>query len=452
MAENMNKEKLNKIEQEEKEKAIKEVDLKLKKKHKKRFSIYSLLGKIGDVLLIPIMVVALISSISMLANRSQNKPTSIMGNYLVTIQSGSMKNDGFKIGDTVLTKKTKARNIQLGDVIAFYNYRDTSDPTIKDLELVAKYEIISGIGLDTSEKNTVIGTIDLNSIEYKKVERNKTVKDAQAAKTKINFHRVVGVYVDDENGTFYFRTKGSNNTSPDSFIIREDFVVGRYVNTPRTIRDVIRFCASTFGMIVLVCIPLSLQVLLQCLSLIEQIGILNNEKALLKGKASFKDDEFRKDFDGNQMELYNKVFYFFLIPKDDREFVKDCMWSNILYKEKPKKKETIILNTINISEQKLDVNEDGYWQDWIENTKGYDKHKITKQYQKLATENIFKKTKAVKGKPVKNNSAPKPAGQEVEMQSIFEQTNEKPKQTAQTSKEQKPTVKKPTIQKPTIKK
>lgn len=432
MAENMNKEK---IEQDEKIKNIKEVDDKLKKKHKKRFSIYTFLGKVGDFLLIPIMIVALISSISMLANRSQNKPTSFLGNYLVTIQSPSMKNDGFLVGDTVLTRKTQGKDLKLGDVIAFYNYKDTSDPNLIDLSLVIKLKNTSGFGFDMSEGNIVKGTVNLEDIEYKKVEHNKTVKDAQESKTKINFHRIVGIYVDESNGTFYFRTKGSNNNGTDTYTIRQDFVVGKYVSTPRGVRDVVKFCASTFGMIVLVCIPLSLQVLLQCLSLIEQIGIINNERALLRGKATFKDDEFRKDFDGNQMELYNKVYYWYLVPKEDRGFVKECMWSDILYKEKPNKKETIVLNTIDISEPKLDTNEDGYWNDWIDNTRGYDKRKISKQYQKLVTENIFKKTRSIK---------------ESKSKTVVQKTSTLP--TGQQNQKQKPTMSKPTIQKPNIKK
>ena len=144
------------------------------------------------MLLIPIMVVALISTISMLANKSQNKPTAIFGNYLVTIQSGSMTQDGFFIGDTVLTRQTDITDLKLGDIIAFYDYKDPTDPDVVNIALVAKYNNVTGLGLDRSEENITYGSIDVNSIERKNVERAKTVKDAQSSKVKINFHTIIG--------------------------------------------------------------------------------------------------------------------------------------------------------------------------------------------------------------------------------------------------------------------
>lgn len=397
MAENMKKEKKEEIllnKDDAVDVKLDKTDKKLKKQYKKKFSIYALLGKIGDVLLIPIMIVALISSISMLASRSQNKPTSVMGRSLVTVLTTSMTKGGFERYDTVLTEKVKGKNVEVGDILAFYDYNGGKVNKTK-LERVEYYIKCSGVGTPEHSEENIETLIDREKIKTKEVAFEKTVKNAQEAKSRVLFHRVIAVYVD-ENGIYYFQTKGDSNATTDGDnLIRQDFIVGRYVNTPRAVRDIIKFCASTFGMIVLVCIPLSLQVLLQCLSLIEQLGIINNEKALLKGKASFKDDEFRKDFDGNLMELYNKVYYLYLMPKEDRHFVKQCMWGNLIYAEKLSSKNQIILDAVNVSEKNLEESDDKYWNTWIDSTKGYDRRKIQKLYEKLATENIFKQTKTV---------------------------------------------------------
>ena len=250
-------------------------------KKQKRFSFYWLCGKIGDILFIPIILISIFSSISMLVQKKQNKPTSFFGYSLVNIMSGSMTSAGFIKGDTVITKKTSVDEIKLGEVIAFYNYRDSLDNTTSK-KLVVKYNYSNGTKeLDTSEENIVFG-VELGPLQKVEREGEKTVQDAQKAKASVYFHQVIGIYFDDYGNVFY-QTKGTNNANADNYI-RSEFVVGEYVETPRILRDVISFCASAKGMIILVCIPLSILVLLQCFSLIKQIEIISIEKQIIAGK------------------------------------------------------------------------------------------------------------------------------------------------------------------------
>ena len=264
------------------------------KKHK--FSFYWLCGKIGDILFIPIIVISLFSSISMLIQKKQNKPTSFFGYSMVNVLSTSMTDAGFIKGDTVITVKSNVKDIELGDVIAFYNYRDSLDSSTKK-NVIVRYKYQDGkkevdISAENIEGDVLTKDEFISSLVKVKREKEKSVEDAQKAKSSVYFHMVIGIYNDDY-GNVFFKTKGTNNASSDNYI-RSDFVVGKYVHTPRVFRDIMSFCGSARGMIILVCLPLSILVLLQCFSLIKQIEVMNIEKQLISGKKHFNDEEIKK--------------------------------------------------------------------------------------------------------------------------------------------------------------
>ena len=361
-----------------------------KEKQKKGFSIYALLGKIGDILLIPIIIISLFSSVSMLVQRNQNKPTTFFGCSLVNILSSSMVDDGFLKGDTVITKSVGINDVALGDVIAFYHYYDIKDNG-STKHVVMEYNYTEGLkDVDFSEENITID-VAIDSIEY--VERNgtKTVEDAQNAKATIYFHRVIGIYLDDFGNVFY-KTKGSNNTRSDGYV-RSDFVVGEYVSTPRFLRDSMSFCASTVGMIVLVCLPLSALVLMQCFSLIKQIETMSTEKQLILGRRRFDEEEIIDTFDGNEMETHNKVFLYYLSTAEERNALKNFMWGKTLNAQKISKKDQKLVNTMLSANQKLNESDKAYWQEWLDNTSGYTRKKIQEYYEEVSVYNVLNDNK-----------------------------------------------------------
>ncbi len=376
-----------------------------KKETKKQgFSIYALFGKIGDILFIPIIIISLFSSVAMLVQKRQNKPTSFFGYSLVNILSSSMKSQGFLKGDTVITKSAGVETIELGDIIAFYNYRDPIDNnTTKNLCI--KYQT-SGTERSTEDPFVVefqldpIQGVQIDSVEKQERSNEKSVKDAQKAKSSVYFHQVVGIYVDDYGNVFY-QTKGSSNNYLDNFI-RSDFVVGEYVNTPRFVRDTMSFCSSSMGMIILVCIPLSILVLMQCFSLIKQIETMNMEKQLILGKRHFTEKEVLEALNGNEMETHNKVLLYYMTAIPEREDVKEYMWSDILNKEKLSKSDQKLLETLNEANPKLEISEDDYWQAWIDNTKGHTRKKLKQYYEDISLTSVLKTNKQTAEKVVAN--------------------------------------------------
>lgn len=356
-----------------------------KEKIQKKFSLYALFGKIGDILFIPILVISLFSSVSMLVQRKQNKPTSFFGVSLVNVLSKSMTSAGFLKGDTVLTVNASENNIELGDIIAFYRFTDELDKSTTKTNIV-RYIYSSGKELNTdnidgdlSQKNEIISR--LNKTDR---ENEKTIEDAQKAKAPIYFHMVIGI-AHDEYGNVFYRTKGTDNGYFDTYnglgYVRSDFVVGKYVNTPRFVRDAMSFCASTRGMIIMVCLPLSLLVLLQCLSLIKQIEVMNLEKQLLNGKKRFYDEEIRTNLTCNDLETYTKSILYTLVPANEREYLMNYMWEDVIGSGKVSKKEKRLYDLALEANDKLDKSSKAYFQTWINGTKGFTKKKIKKHYE-----------------------------------------------------------------------
>ena len=359
-----------------------------KEKSQSKFSFYKLCGKISDILFIPILLVSLFSSTFMLIQKRQNKPTSFFGLTLVNILSGSMTDAGLKRGDTVLTKNCNVFEVALGDVIAFYEVRN--DPTDKaEKHLIQKYENPETIKKLNPSNNILYGDENITITTYPKVQKEGAynVEYAQKNKRRVIFHMVIGIYVD-EDGSIFYETKGTNS-SVDPAPIRSDFIVGKYVNTPRVFRDIMSFCGSSMGMIIMVCAPLCILILFQCLSLIKQVEIIYLEKQLISGKKRYDDEDVSTTLNGNDIETHNKVYLYFLTDKQERQMLLNYMWDDILFKEKPSTKESKLLETLNDANSKLEKSNKAYWETWINGTKGYTNKKIKKYYEEAFVNHIL---------------------------------------------------------------
>lgn len=350
---------------------------KIEKTHKVSF--YSVIGKIGDILLWPVLIMAFLSSFFMLVQRKQNKVTSFFGYSFCNVLSKSMENDGFNRGDTVIVKRINERDVQLGDIIAFYSYSNKRE-TDSDINLVVKY-INSSYPISNDETN-IKSDFDLNSIIKSKDKSKQNLKKAQDAKASVVFHTVVGIFVDND-GNVFFKTKGSSNGSADTCLACGDLLVGKYVNTPVFLRKAVSYCASSIGMIILVCLPLSLLVLMQSLSLIEQISIISLEKKLISGQLSYQDEEIQKGLPGSMVEEYNKVYYYYITPNEKKESVKNYLWGHLYSSNVLKKSEIQELKLVDKSTLILNNSNEEYWNFWINNTKGNIKRNLIKLKNKL---------------------------------------------------------------------
>ena len=103
----------------------------MSKKGNKKESAYNskwleVLDSVTNIIIIPILVLSVICSIVMINAKRNNSVPNIFGYSLVTILSESMVESGFDVDDTVMVKKIETDEIQIGDVIAFYRYIETT--------------------------------------------------------------------------------------------------------------------------------------------------------------------------------------------------------------------------------------------------------------------------------------------------------------------------------------
>jgi len=344
-------------------------------KQKKPITFYTVLGKIGDIIMWPIIILALCSSFFMLVHKREKKLTSIGGVSFVNILSGSMMLDGFDKGETVITKYTNPYKLELGDIIAFYSLNTKADEN--ELNLVEKYEKEKGYSADFSQ-NKIISGVSVK--DYPKYKSDKYYLNlAKKTGRKIYFHRIIGIYISDD-GELIFKTKGSSNYTPDIYLTRAELVVGKYVHTPNFLRSSITFCSSPLGMILLVCAPLCVLIFIQMVSLIDQITILSLERKLIGRKLTIYDKAVKDQLKGNQIEPYNKVYYYFIIEDSEKENVKNYLWKDILEGENLTENQIFELELVKKSEDLLKNNQfEEYWNQWIDNTSG----KIQKQLKLL---------------------------------------------------------------------
>lgn len=268
-------------------------------------TIYTLAGKIGDIFLIPILLLALVVTLVIFTQNQSNRVPSFFGLSVVKILSGSMEDSGFRIGDSVFITKTDTTSLKVDNIIAFYQYKDDADEGLEKIELEDEDDFVE--------------------VTMPEPENRKHISDITGGSYRIVFHQIVGVY-QDHTGARYFKTKGTSNASSDGVLVRDDFVVGKYLETPIWLRDVLRWISSSTGMICLVCLPLGIMIILQSLALIEQVNFMYIEKKLINGTMSWQEHEAQRLIKAGEMEIVCRIVMLIKVPNDEREDAFEDIW------------------------------------------------------------------------------------------------------------------------------
>lgn len=371
------------------------------KRQKKHKGFMRIIGYIVDVAVYPVIFLAFFSSFFMLVSRGGDKVTPLFGFGFVRVLSGSMIKSDFLINDVVVVKSVDSKGLRVGDIIAFYDYNDKTVTELVSLYQGKTYK---------DEKNNVSDlVVDENGVPiynedlYKKVQamnvgdtfyegiRKISVPDDRVSteaaikkSSKVNFHMIVNIYVD-QTGTLYFETRGTSNLSSDFYKVREDLIAGKYLETPRAFRDVVRFCSSTQGMLLIVVVPLSIIVFLELLSVFEQIANLMLEKKVLKRSARITEKDVIKANIGIEMRDFDKAFFYDVMPPDKKQEVFDFLWG--YYKDAKSKKNQRVYK---IASSAVDVydfeNPQKYWEIFISSYKNKSKYEKT---ERLAKDNKY---------------------------------------------------------------
>ena len=316
---------------------------------KKKSNLYSVIGKIGDILFYPIIILALLSTVFIYVQKQENKVPSLFGISIACIQSESMLATGFEKGDVVFLHNEKSQDLRAGDIIGFY-YKSIG-VSKSNLTLVQSYD------RETKEMTEY----SMPEIKDNKTPTHPSLNEVREQKTSVYFHRIVNIY-SDASGNLYFETQGDSNASADVSLIYSEYVVGEYSDTPAWLRDVFSFLASSSGIIAMIIVPLSILILFILFSVIEQISNISTTKRVLRRELRFDADESIAANVGIEMDELEKISFFANAPPEDRAAVAEFLWSHL---EKGNSKDLKKYELIQIAVEKFEKNPKEYWLFWI---------------------------------------------------------------------------------------
>lgn len=169
-------------------------------------------------------------------------PVTLFGANVSVVTTGSMKNSGFNIGDTLILRRINPHNIKVGDAIAFY-YEASEIPNRNELQTYVSVKTVP----NNLSFNEMFGI------------NNKYFLEASKKNRFVCFHQVVNIYID-KNGELWFETWGTSNVDNegnkyyDKKLTNENYVVGKYSRRPYLIW-IITSLALKFGLKnVLICV------------------------------------------------------------------------------------------------------------------------------------------------------------------------------------------------------
>lgn len=247
----------------------------MKPKTKKVFNIVS------NVIFAVVMVILVIFMVYGFGSIANNKVPSFFGQSYVRISSGSMSDpvysvpddpsselisEGFEVGDVAVIKKVNVKEIEVGDIVAFYT-------------------------CDVKPYPPFTGSVD-ESLDF------KTGKNS--FDTRITFHQVVDILYGSD-GYIWYQTKGTHNGSVDVGYTRSDYVVGIY--TDSALAGVLQFISSPAGIIVLVVVPSCIVLFILLMNIIDTIDKMIKKK---REEEAFQDALIKSVSDSNATTAVKK--------------------------------------------------------------------------------------------------------------------------------------------------
>ncbi len=260
---------------------------------------YKTISIIGNVLFIPFFLIILFSTILMFSAKVRNEVPSLFGYSAVKILSPSMEdgdeeNGEFYAGDVVLVKVCNPEDLQVDNIIAFY------EPIIKpdDDDLT---EVTSGSGTSGNIETTLPSFMGggVNNEYQSEAAKNYSI---------VKFHRIVKIYentnpTSEYYGKIFFETQGDRNNSPDTDKVMADYVVGVYVNTNSFVGNLFQFCTTTAGMIVLILLPSLIIIALLVVEIYGQARKIKYEKQF---EAVASQEQILKEVTNEQSVVQNE--------------------------------------------------------------------------------------------------------------------------------------------------
>lgn len=278
----------------------------MKKQQKNK--IWSIVSTVIYVVLLALLLLTLFMNLT----KKENEISSFLGYSFAVVQSGSMIDGGFEIGDMVIIKQVNTDSLRKDDIIVFYNYSDHSYQPNKN-DLVKITDIIDSPSYVEEDKDTT--ALNLH-----------TKQDAiNSSGVKLIFHRIIDIYVD-EYGMRFYETKGDSNGSADGLLVREDFICAKYLQSGNGIQSVLNFITSPVGIAVVIILPILLTVILEVFVFGKEIKSNLIVEKLMTRKIRYGDVDTQKYKIADFLADEEKIYLYDISHIEDRENLAIILW------------------------------------------------------------------------------------------------------------------------------
>lgn len=279
-------------------------------KTKEKLSFGSIVSKIINKFVVPLFIVGLFAMIVTALSAPTGSMPQVFGISLVRIQSGSMVEKGFAIGDVVLMSQNHEKPLDKGQIIAFYNRKDAYDAT--HYGFMGSVEESSLVEIENYD-----GQFATN-VAY--VSGRTNPQDLQNHKAPITFHEIINVYVSPD-GIVFYETSGSNPSSVSDGLIRQDFVVAKYINTPFALKAVMSFSITEIGIILFMFVPLTIVIGIEGYNTLKKVYAYWVEGQLFDQKIPFSDPRIKLYNVASLMTEPRKAYFWLLTDKSKKQEV-----------------------------------------------------------------------------------------------------------------------------------
>ena len=271
--------------------------------------VLSVISTVLYIVLLAFLVFALLANLG----KKDNQISGLFGFSFAVVQSGSMIDGGFDVGDMVLIKSVNTDNLKKDDIIVFYKYKDPMDNQV--LTYVNSHKITDEISAGTYQDFY----LDDSALNRGGVDK------AVNANSMLVFHRIVDVYVD-PYGVRFFETKGDSNGVKDDILIREDFVCAVYVGSSPFVQSVLEFVTSPTGLCVVILLPILLTIGLQIFSFMSEVRGTSAASKLLSRKLKYSDVDFTKIKLAEYLSEPEKVYLYDITDAEDKLNLAIILW------------------------------------------------------------------------------------------------------------------------------
>ncbi|MBQ8792806.1 MAG: hypothetical protein IJZ62_04260 [Clostridia bacterium] len=270
-----------------------------------------------DAVLITMCIVCCLFGLSSFIFKLNNLPPSFAGYSFMQISSGSMVKAGFDIGDTIVVQKVDTKTLNLGDYIAFYVYTEDWE----EYNYLATRDI-------SDEKETTVHSHSLSIGQFIGVP-TEDIAEAGKARGRLVFHVITAIH-EDENGMYWFRTKGASNATEDYWHVSERMVVGVYNDSAAAnfMSGLLQMLSSNTMILIIIAVPLILMSIAFVFKMIKRVQLARLELDCIEEKRKITDEICVKNDIGFNMSKRDKYKILVQAPENKREEYLALLWKD----------------------------------------------------------------------------------------------------------------------------